>query len=61
MEAVEKKIVKKKMCKNCKNYVRKNAETGFCTLMPSTAKSKKVHEFVNRDNNWTCDKFIEVN
>lgn len=63
MEAVEKKVVKK-LCKNCKSYLRKNSKTGRCELSKSTRKPKGdiaegVILYVNKDNNWTCEKFAE--
>lgn len=55
---VEKKEVKH-ICKTCGNYMRKNAKTGECMMTESTKKSKKVHDFVYRDHNWTCEKWVE--
>lgn len=66
MEAVEKKVVKK-LCKNCKSYHRKNAKTGKCKLLASSRIQEGVQvvlrgegPYKNRDNNWTCEKFVEV-
>jgi hypothetical protein len=69
VDAVEKKIVKK-ICKNCKSYVRKNTKCGQCIVSVSTREAVKAKKtgnsdlplspaFKNRDNNWTCEKFVE--
>lgn len=56
----EKKVVRH-ICKYCASYVRKNAKVGRCELFKSTRKVPEgmPQGNINRNNNWTCEKWTE--